>query len=171
MQRRLLLKSAALGYGLASLTLPLLGHALEAPKGRPILTISGAVGEVNAGKTARLDMDMLAALPQHSFVTHTPWYDSPKKFTGPLLSDVLAMVKAKGKTLKAVAINDYAIEIPFEDLDKYKVVLARLLDDQPMAIREKGPLFVIYNFDSDAELRKSTYYERCIWQLKSIEVR
>ena len=35
-------------------------------------------------------MAMLAGLPQHSFTTHTPWHNGPRKFTGPLLRDVLA---------------------------------------------------------------------------------
>lgn len=144
--------------------------ALDAPTERPILTISGKIGATNAGQQARLDMKMIEALPQHSFTTRTPWYDRPVKFTGPLLSDVLTLVKANGTTISAIAINDYKISIPVTDTRKYKVIVARLLDDQPMAVRDKGPLFVIYPFDSDAELRSSTYYERSIWQLKALEV-
>lgn len=144
--------------------------ALDAPKERPILIISGKIGEKNAGDKARFDMKMLEALPQHSFTTRTPWYDRPVKFTGPLLSDVLAAVKASGTTISAIAINDYKITIPVSDTQKYKVLVARLLDDQPMPVREKGPLFVIYPFDSDADLRSSTYYERSIWQLKALDI-
>lgn len=144
--------------------------ALETPKERPILTISGKIGERNAGDKARFDMKMLEALPQHTFTTRTPWYDRPVKFTGPLLSDVLAAVKASGTSISAIAINDYKITIPVSDTQKHKVIVARLLDDQPMAVRDKGPLFVIYPFDSDAELRSSTYYERSIWQLKALDI-
>ena len=144
--------------------------ALDAPKERPILIISGKIGEKNAGDKARFDMKMLEALPQHSFTTRTPWYDRPVKFTGPLLSDVLAAVKASGTTISAIAINDYKITIPVSDTQKFKVLVARLLDDQPMPVREKGPLFVIYPFDSDADLRSSTYYERSIWQLKALDI-
>lgn len=149
-------------------TLPAM--ALDAPKERPILTISGKIGEKNAGDVARFDMKMLEALPQHSFTTRTPWYDKPVKFTGPLLSDLLAAVKASGTTLSAVAINDYKISIPVADTQQ-PLIVARLLDDKPMPVREKGPLFVVYNFDSKAELRTSVYYERSIWQLKALEVK
>ncbi len=136
-----------------------------------MLTVSGKIGVKNAGETARFDMKMLAALPQHSFTTSTPWYDRPVKFTGPLLADVLAAVKASGDTVSAIAINDYAIQIPMTDTTKHKVIVARLLDDQPMPIREKGPLFVVYPFDDSAALRTSVYYERSIWQLKALEIR
>lgn len=161
--------NAALFLAGLALSAPLL--ALEAPTTRPILTVSGKIGVKNAGDTAQFDMQMIAALPQHSFTTSTPWYDKPVKFTGPLLSDLLAAVKASGSSLSAVAINDYKINIPLNDVQKYKVIVARLLDDKPMAVRDKGPLFVVYPFDSASELRTSTYYERSIWQLKALDVR
>lgn len=167
MTTRRTLNSALLLAGLA-LSVPAL--ALDAPTTRPILTVSGKIGVKNAGEMARFDMKMIEALPQHSFTTSTPWFDKPVKFTGPLLADVLAAVKASGTTLSAVAINDYKIDIPMSDIQKYKVIVARLLDDKPMAVRDKGPLFVVFPFDSATELRTSTYYERSIWQLKALDV-
>ena len=145
-------------------------QALNAPKELVVLTISGKIGIKNAGEAARFDMKMLESLPQHSFTTNTPWYERPVKFTGPLLSDVLAAVKANGSVVKAVAINDYAISIPIADTTKHKVIVARLLDNKPMAVREKGPLFVVYPFDDSATLRSSVYYERSIWQLKALDI-
>ncbi len=145
--------------------------ALEAPTERPILTISGAIEMKNAGAVARFDMKMIEALPQHSFTTRTPWFDKPVQFTGPLLADVMKAVGAKGSALMATAINDYTITIPMDDVTGRKVIMARLIDGQPIPVREKGPLFVVYPFDSDATLRTSTFYERSIWQLKALEVR
>jgi len=116
-------------------------------------------------------MAMLASLPQHSFTTRTPWYPGPRKFTGPLLRDVLAAAGAQGKTVEAIAINDYKVSIPVEDTQRHPVLLARLMDDQPMALRDKGPLFIIYPFDADAQLRSSIYYSRSAWQLKALAVR
>lgn len=169
-RREFLIGSAATAAAAAGLVMPFRAQAADAPKGRPILTVTGKLGAPNQGKEGRFDMAMLAAMEQHSFSTHTPWYDKPRKFTGPLMIDVLNAVKAEGTKIKARAINDYTVEIPMSDLKEHNVVLARLLDDKPMAIRDKGPLFVIYNFDSSADLRASKYYERCIWQLKSVEV-
>ena len=113
----------------------------------------------------------MAASPAGSFTTRTPWFDRPVQFTGPLLADVLAAVKAQGRSIRASAINDYTITLPFADASAHQVIVARLLDGKPMAVRDKGPLFVIYPFDSDAALRTSVYYERSIWQLKSLDVR
>ena len=144
--------------------------ALEAPKERPILTITGKIGVTNAPNAARLDMKMIEALPQHSFTTRTPWYDRPVKFTGPRLSDVLQLVRAQGQTIGATAINDYRITIPASDATQHGVIMARLIDDQPIPVREKGPLFIVYPFDSSATLRSSVYYERSIWQLKALDI-
>lgn len=168
MKNRRLFTASAL---LCALALSSAALALDAPKERPILVISGKITTKNAGEVARFDMKMIEALPQHSFTTSTPWFDRPVKFTGPLLADVLAAVKASGSNVSAVAINDYRITIPAADAAKFQVIVARLIDDKPIPVREKGPLFVIYPFDSDARLRTSIYYERSIWQLKALDIR
>ena len=57
-----------------------------------------------------------------------------------------------------------------EDAQRYGVIVARLLDDKPMGVREKGPLFVIYPFDQQPELKSALYYSRSAWQLRTIDV-
>jgi hypothetical protein len=145
-------------------------QALDRPKGRVVLTVTGRIGIRNAGKAAEFDMDMLAALPQHTFSTRSPWYPQAHKFTGPLLRDVLAAVDAQGKNLRAIALNDYKVDLPVGDALKFNLVLARLRDDKPMPVREKGPLFLIYPFDADETLRNERYYSRSAWQLKALDV-
>lgn len=157
--------------GAAALPLAAPAWALDKPAGKVVLSVTGKVSQANAEGRADFDMAMLAALPQKSFTTNTPWYKTPKKFTGPLLRDVLAAAGAKGTTLVAVALNDYKIEIPFEDAQRFEMVMARLLDDQPMPTREKGPLFIVYPYDSSADLRSERYYSRSAWQLRTLEVK
>lgn len=146
-------------------------RALEAPGGKVVLTLTGNVALPNAGERADFDMAMLEKLPQHSFTTATPWFPQPKTFTGPLLRDVLATAGAKGSLLRAVALNDYKIDIPAEDAERHGVIVARLLDGKPMPVREKGPLFIVYPFDSSELLRSERYYSRSAWQLRTLEVR
>ena len=153
----------------AALAMP--AFALDAPAGPVVLTLTGKVSQPNAGARATFDMAMLERLPQHSFVAKTPWYAQPRKFTGPLLRDVLAAAGAQGQTLRAIALNDYVVEIPAEDAARYDVVVARLLDDKPMLVRDKGPLFIVYPFDDKPELRNALYFSRSAWQLKTIEIR
>jgi hypothetical protein len=143
---------------------------LERPTGAVVLSVGGRLQRTNQGDRAALDMAMLEALPQHSFTTKTPWYKEARRFTGPLLRDVLTLVGAQGATLRLGALNDYRIDVPVDDARRYDVVLARLIDDKPIAVREKGPLFMIYPFDQHDALRKALYYSRSVWQLKTIDV-
>ena len=141
-----------------------------APTGRVVLTIAGKIGRGQTAAGLDLDMAALEALPQRSFTTATPWYKAPVAFTGPLLRDVLALAGAQGTQITAVALNDYKVELPFDDVRRWDVVLARLLDGKPMATRDKGPLFIIYPFHESAELRSERYYARCAWQLRRLIV-
>lgn len=169
MQRRHLLCLAALGPLAARPA-----HALETPEGAVVLTLTGRIRSGNhqaqGEPQALFDMAMLERLPQQNFTTRTPWYSQPRKFTGPLVRDVLSAAMAQGSSLKATALNDYRVDIPIDDVQRYDVVLARLLDDKPMSVRDKGPLFIIYPFDTNATLRRALYYTRCAWQLKAIDV-
>ena len=144
---------------------------LAKPKGKVVLSVTGTAERTNAAGRADFDMAMLEALPQHSFVTATPWFKTPRKFSGPLLRDVMAAAGAKGSTLSAVALNDYKVEIPADDAQRFKVLMATRLDDQPMPVREKGPLFIIYPYDDSADLRSERHYSRSAWQLRKLEVR
>ncbi len=171
-RRRLMLKTLTVLAAGASSSAHRGAHggarALGTPPGAVVLTVSGKVS--HPGGDARFDMAMLEALAQRSFTTRTPWYPQARKFTGPLLREVLSQAGARGDQVRAIALNDYRIDIPMDDLLRYDVLLARLLDDKPMAVRDKGPLFIVYPFEERPELRNTVYYSRCAWQLKALQV-
>jgi hypothetical protein len=150
--------------------LPFAALALEPAKGKVVLTISGKVAEKNAPAGAQFDMAMLEKMPQQSFTTMTPWDKLPIRFEGPLLRDVLAAAKASGVTIKAAALNDYQSTIPLDDATKFDVILAHKMNGENIPVKTKGPLFIVYPYDSKPELRSSTYYERSAWQLKSLSI-
>src|SRR5438876_10266602 len=83
--------------------------ALDPPTGPVVLTISGDIEVRNSAEGARFDLAMLEKLPQRSFDTKTPWYPTPRRFTGVPLQELLAAVGARGKTGRAVALNDYRV--------------------------------------------------------------
>ena len=141
---------------------------LGAPTDKVVLTISGKIGERNSPQGVQLDMAMIEKLPQHSFTTLTPWEKQPIQFTGPLLRDVLAAVKAQGTVIKAMALNDYQSSIPVEDAMKFDMVMAVKMNGQPIPVKTKGPLFIVYPYDARPELRSAVYYERSPWQVKSL---
>ena len=83
---------------------------------------------------------------------------------------VLKKVGANGQQLTITALNDYSVQVPASDAEKYPVILARTMNGKPLSVRDKGPLFLIYPFDQYPELRNKLYYSRAIWQISIIRV-
>lgn len=155
------------------LALSLFGLSARAA-GATLLTVKGAqLGPPAQGGSFAFDLAALQQLPQRKIVTSTPWYPDTSEFSGPLLRDLskaAGMPASGATTLRCTALNDYRVEIPIDDVRRFDVVVAHLLNGKPMSVREKGPLFVIYPFDEQPQLKNTTYFSRCIWQLKQIEI-
>lgn len=156
---------------ISNLTVSALAAELPRPVGKPILTIQGKIGTANHDGTAQFDLAMLEQLGMTTIETKTPWFDGPVKFEGVPLSKLMSTVEAGGKTIVAVALNDYSSEIPMVDIAKYNVILALKRNGEYMPVRDKGPLFIIYPYDSDPELRSQTFYGRSVWQIAKLIVK
>lgn len=144
---------------------------LDQPKADSILTVSGKIGTTNAQAAAQFDRAMLEKLGMVSFTTMTPWYKEPVKFEGVPLKALMDAVAAKGEKIVAVALNDYSAEVPMEDIAKYNVILALKRDGEYMSPRDKGPLFIVYPYDSNPDLKNQKFYSRSVWQVAKIEVK
>ncbi|SSM38352.1 oxidoreductase [Klebsiella pneumoniae] len=99
---------------------------LPAPTGKPVLTISGKIGNMNVGDKAVFDLAMLEKLGMKTIETTTPWYTGKVRFDGIPLSKLMDLVGAK------------------------------------------GPLFIVYPYDSSAELQNQIYYSRSAWQVSKM---
>ncbi len=145
-------------------------ETLPLPKGEPVLVVSGNISNTNVSGTAQFDLSMLEAIGMVTMSTKTPWYDGTVTFEGVPMEKLMKVVGAKGKNVRAIALNDYAINIPVDDFVKFGTMLAIKRDGQYMPVRDKGPLFIVYPFDSNRELRTQTYYGRSAWQLSKLVV-
>jgi hypothetical protein len=144
---------------------------LDQPAEKAVLTISGKIADTNRDGKAVFDRAMLEGLGMTSFVTSTPWYKEPMKFEGVTLDRLMSAVGASGDHLVIIALNDYSAELPLADVRKYKVILALKREGEYLSVRDKGPLFIVYDFDSDPDLRNQKFYARSVWQIARIEVR
>ncbi|WP_245848429.1 molybdopterin-dependent oxidoreductase [Actibacterium ureilyticum] len=154
----------------------LTGHAaraegLPAPTGEVILTVTGNITQTNAPDAAQFDLEMLQALDASEIVTDTIWTEGEQVFVGVRLNTLLEHVGAQGETLAAVAINDYAVEIPVSDATDDGPIVAYALNGNAMHRREKGPLWVIYPYAASNKFRSEVIYSRSIWQLDRIDVK
>lgn len=140
--------------------------ALAAPEG----TILQVTGQITGG-TATLDRATIEALPAVSLVTSTVVTDGPRQFTGVLMRDLLADLGATGDTVTAVALNDYAVDIPMSDFHDFDVIVAYSMDGVPLTRRGKGPLWIVYPRDDHRVLQDIRYDYRWVWQLYQLDVK
>ncbi len=143
---------------------------LPPPVGPVILEIGGKIAVDFSTESIPFDMAGLESLGTSEIVTETPWSEGEVTFTGVLFRDVLEAVGAHGNAVKAFALNDYSVTIPLTDLNSYDVIIATKRDGNPMRVRDRGPLWVIYPWSDHSDLRNEVYYARSIWQLRSLEV-
>lgn len=144
--------------------------ALPDPTAQPILVISGRISVHNEGDTAVFDRSMLEALGVATIHTRTPWYDTVVSFQGVPMKLLMDRIGASGQELMVTALNDYTTQIPLADFDEYNVILALKRDGKYMEISDKGPLFIVYPFDSDRSLQQQVYYSRSAWQVAQMQV-
>lgn len=160
----------ALGVGMAGAAPPAKA-GLPRPAGKRILTVTGSIANTNDGDAAVFDRPMLEALGMDGFETTTPWYRGPVRFEGVRMQRLMQAVGASGESVMAVALNDYITTIPMSDFGRYGVLLAMRRDGADMPVRDKGPLFIVYPYDSEFELRSQQYYGRSAWQVAKLVVR
>jgi len=136
---------------------------------RTVLTISWADSHATPIK---FSLVALEKLEHKKLVMELPpnfGLSGKHEWSGVPLRSVLAAAKATHfSTLRVVALDGYQVSIPAEDLVRYDPLLAYQRDGQYIAIRDRGPLFLVYPFDQYPELQKVLFMNRTIWQASTI---
>ena len=151
--------------------MPAASQTLPSPEGRVILTISGKITKTNTDGKAEFDLDMLHSLGTRALSVTTSWTDGIQEFSGVPMSDLMKAVGAEGKTVEAIALNDYTYTIEVEDFALYPVILATKLNGNILKVRDKGPLWIIYPLDQFTDLEKTVIERRMVWQLRQLIVK
>jgi hypothetical protein len=146
------------------------GGALKAPSAEVLLTVTGDIAVTNDGDAAVFDLPMLRAIATRSFTTTTIWTDGEQRFKGVPLEALLDRLGVTAGRLKARALNDYAVDIPVSDAVAEGPIIAYRRNGKNMSIRDKGPLWIVYPYDSKPAYRSEQVYTRSIWQLDRIKV-
>lgn len=174
---------AALVLGLAACQAPGGDEA-----GGDILTVYGEIGTLDRGPvdpvteplfhTLGLEFDAacpfsrasLNALEQYAVETDYPSGGPVRRFTGPLLRDVLAIADPLGDMLIVTALDGYQREISLDRVHGHEVILALNMDGQPLGIGGFGPAMLVWPRQSDAALAGMTD-DDWLWGVFAIEVR
>ncbi|WP_313136826.1 molybdopterin-dependent oxidoreductase [Paracoccus jeotgali] len=145
----------------------LLALTVPAHADQPILTLTGKV----AGGHVAISRAQLKGLGWHELVTSTSVTDGPQRFRGVLMRDLLELAGAQGDSVRATALNDYVIDIPASDFDRFDVLAALYMNGEALGPRDKGPIWIVYPRDDFPELQDIRYDMRWVWQLVGLEVR
>lgn len=156
----------AAGLALALAILSVTGAAraaeLAAPSGPVVLTLAGAVAKTNRGpfaafddafiafreqrfeRAAAFDRAMLERLGSATVELKAPSWPRAFRFEGPRLRDLLAAVGAEGRSLTALALDGYAVEITSAELAEEDWIVALSADGRPLAIGGHGPAWLVF---------------------------
>lgn len=152
--------SAILKSALLSLAILVGASSFGSAQAEVLLTVEAANGQ-----PVTFTREQLEAMPRVTFKTTTVWTKGEKEFSGVPLKALLAEAGITEGTFKAVAVNDYVVEIPVDVLEDEAPIVADLIDGAAFSRRDNGPLWIIYPFDSDVSYRTEENYSRSVWQL------
>ena len=144
------------------------GDPAPAPTGKVVLTLTGDFAQ---GPEVELDLAGLERLGTVEYSVLDKQAEGRRAtFRGVLVSTLLQWLGAKdATTMHAVALNDYAVDIPVADASTFPLLLATSVDGERMSVERYGPTRFVYPTDG-VGLDPTVYDPRWIWQLKSIEV-
>lgn len=132
-----------------------------------MLTISGKTDRT-ADAVMQLTLSEFEAIDASTVETRTPWHKGKTRFSGVSGKALLKYLGTISLEVDAIALNDYKVTLPVSDLSASGLIFATRKNGEPMSIREKGPVFIIYPFDADPSLDNEVIYARSIWQLKAL---
>lgn len=123
-----------------------------------------------ADQTHSFTLTDLKSMPASSFRTSTIWTDASQVFEGVSLNELLETLDVTDGEIIAIAINDYSVKIPVTDAADDGPIIAYHANGEEMSRRDKGPLWIVYPYDSDLRYQTETIYSRSIWQLDRIRI-
>jgi hypothetical protein len=117
-----------------------------------------------------LDDDALAALGAEDLATYTPWTEGVPLFSGVPLAKVLRAAGAISGSVRAIALNDYAVEFSADDAVAKDAFLARTMNGRQLTVRDKGPFWIIFPWSKRPELKTASVQAMSVWQLRELEI-
>ncbi len=155
-----------------ALTLPAIGAAMGAATGPAVAEapLYAVTGKVAAGTAVAIHEADLKAIGKTEIITSIFALGAGQhRVSGVLMRDLVKYVGGTGENVKVTALDGYAMDVPVSDFMNYDVILATEIDGRKLAIREKGPAWIVYPVSQHPELNDTIYEARSVWQVKSID--
>lgn len=149
---------------LPGLAAPLEAAELERPDEAVVVTLAGKIRNTNRpaydpakdlflkyherrfDKAAEFDRPMLEALGLHTVEIDLEAWPEPVYVEGPYLRDLVAAVGGEGKTISLLALDGYASEISWDELQALDWIVGLRQDGKLLGLGQRGPLWIVYTY-------------------------
>ncbi len=148
--------------------MPVMGFATDPNTDAPVLLQVEV--QATAGST-QFNLADLQAFPPVSFETETIWTEGVQRFTGVSLLALLRQLDITEGMLELQAVNDYVVEFPVSWAADDGPIIAYQRNGALMSMREKGPLWIIFPYDSNPAYKTEEIFSKSVWQLVRIVVK
>jgi hypothetical protein len=135
------------------------------PATEPLFNLYGMTFQAALG----LDYATLLALPQYEVETDYPSGGLIRRFSGPLLRDVLALAGPAGDAVVVTALDGYQRTLTLDQLDRHDVILALELEGRPLPVGGFGPAMLVWPRQTDPALLGMPD-DDWVWGVFSLEV-
>lgn len=133
------------------------------PPGPPVLAVESPSGP------RTFSVADLEALGLHEMDADLVWPGENDTYQGVLFSAVLkAAGMADALAVRVTALDGYSAVIPAEDWVRWPLLLATRRAGQPMAVRDKGPLRILYPLTPTEVLASPEMDVRWVWMVSAI---
>ncbi len=103
-------------------------------------------------------------------VTSTPWTSRKIRFSGIDGETLLKAAGVSGETVTAIALDDYAATLTWDDIVAHDVIFATRMNGKPLTIANKGPFWIMFDFDAASEREMAELLSKSVWHMVEIEV-
>ena len=117
-----------------------------------------------------MDVGSLEAIGMHSFGTSVTWGRHRHVFSGLPLGVLLSYVGASGKSVRVTGLDDSRAFITMEDITATAPLLATRIDGYPIPRNERGPILLVYQFESFDAPHRDLLASQCVWHVCDIMV-
>jgi hypothetical protein len=147
------------------------GAAIPLPQSEILLTVTGKIGATNQDGQIVIDLATIEAVGVVEYEVTDPFEARKIVYRGVLMRDLLAVwqVESSATQLHFVALNEYAIDIPIEEMHQYPILFGLQADGDYMQPDYRGPAMLVYPMDA-YHLDPAVTTAKWIWQIKSIDV-
>jgi hypothetical protein len=138
------------------------------PAGKPVLTLTGQLGNHNQGGNLIFDQKSLDAMATQTATLMEPFDKKNINFTGIPMSVLLsrAGIPPTATGVELHAIDDYKVTLKVADLMAPGVLLATKADGAPIPVKAGGPIRLVFPPDSVVGKNRDIW----IWSIDTMKI-